>query len=407
MRLYILSVSYPYGVVEKFLRNEIKALSEKTDGVTIIPRITKGKQETIPENVAINNTLAKNKIKNILSGLKALSIVTADIRDQFSSNKLTIKAIIAVMVYIVRGLNVVGWYYRFSQAEELKNVLVYCYWSNSEAYGASIIRRIAGDKFVYVVRAHRGDLYQKEKSNWYLPFRSQIYKNCKRVYPISQHGFDYLLENFPYLKNRLRLARLGVECDFQDVNKTYDDKIFLSFVSCSFDGPRKRIDKIRDLIIELAKKTNKKVAWSHIGVEKEKFISRYLSIQIPENCQIKAVGILGNSEIAAYYQENHFDFFVNLSTSEGVPVSIMEALCCSIPIIATDVGGTGELVDDVVGILVDVDIETNILAELVLRKISSLPEMRVASKRRWYNLANAKINYDKFYQDLEAIELLM
>jgi glycosyltransferase involved in cell wall biosynthesis len=403
MRIYILSVFYPYGLREQFLSNEIKELSKKTNLITIVPRTTKGDHKSIPENVKIDTTLSKNRIKNILSGLKALSIVTEDLKDHLFSNKLTVKSIIGAAIYLIRGLNVVGWYYRFNQAEELKNALIYCYWSNSEAYGASIIRRIVGDKFVYVVRAHRGDLYQKEISDWYLPFRTQIYKYCNRVYPISKHGLDYLLEHYPYLKNRLRLARLGVECDAQYVNKKNESRTFLSFVSCSFDSPVKRIEKIRDFIIALSIKTDKIVTWSHIGIEKEKFISKYLSVQIPKNCHINAAGLLRNKDIVGYYQKNKLDYFVNLSSSEGVPVTIMEALCCSIPIIATDVGGTGELVDETVGILVDINIEPHTLAELVLRSVSSLPEMRVASRRRWQSIASAKINYDKFFQDLETI----
>ena len=35
---------------------------------------------------------------------------------------------------------------------------------------------------------------------------------------------------------------------------------------------------------------------------------------------------------------NDFDLFVNMSLSEGIPVSIMEAISFGIPIIATNVG---------------------------------------------------------------------
>lgn len=42
---------------------------------------------------------------------------------------------------------------------------------------------------------------------------------------------------------------------------------------------------------------------------------------------------------------------MNLSTSEGVPVSIMEVQSYGIPVIATNVGGTGEIIDKDNGIL--------------------------------------------------------
>jgi len=43
---------------------------------------------------------------------------------------------------------------------------------------------------------------------------------------------------------------------------------------------------------------------------------------------------------------NASDIFVNPSFSEGLPTSILEAGACGIPVIATDVGGTAEIVDD-------------------------------------------------------------
>ena len=47
------------------------------------------------------------------------------------------------------------------------------------------------------------------------------------------------------------------------------------------------------------------------------------------------------------------DVFVNASVTEGgSPVAVQEAVSCSIPIIATDAGGNGEIVLDVMKSLV-------------------------------------------------------
>ena len=40
-----------------------------------------------------------------------------------------------------------------------------------------------------------------------------------------------------------------------------------------------------------------------------------------------------------------YDVFVLSSLSEGLPVSIIEALCCGLPVVASDVGGVSELVE--------------------------------------------------------------
>lgn len=50
------------------------------------------------------------------------------------------------------------------------------------------------------------------------------------------------------------------------------------------------------------------------------------------------------SDIAALMQS--FDLFVLPSLGEGISNTILEAMACGLPIVATDVGGTPELVDD-------------------------------------------------------------
>ena len=63
------------------------------------------------------------------------------------------------------------------------------------------------------------------------------------------------------------------------------------------------------------------------------------------------MGYVPNVEIMQFMEESNVDVFINLSTSEGVPVSIMEAQSYGIPVIATNVGGTGEIIDKDNGIL--------------------------------------------------------
>ena len=53
-----------------------------------------------------------------------------------------------------------------------------------------------------------------------------------------------------------------------------------------------------------------------------------------------------NDEILEAYRSGRHDVFINVSSSEGLPVSIMESSSCGLPTIATDVGGTGEIVSD-------------------------------------------------------------
>ena len=68
-------------------------------------------------------------------------------------------------------------------------------------------------------------------------------------------------------------------------------------------------------------------------------------------------GNLDHQLLIKKYENNEVDIVVISSISErvpeGIPVSLMEAMSYEIPVIATDCGGTKELVDGKSGILVN------------------------------------------------------
>jgi glycosyltransferase involved in cell wall biosynthesis len=67
--------------------------------------------------------------------------------------------------------------------------------------------------------------------------------------------------------------------------------------------------------------------------------------------QLEFVGYASQDEVVQYLEES--DIFVLPSFAEGVPVSIMEAMACGIPVVATFVGGVAELVENEInGLLV-------------------------------------------------------
>jgi glycosyltransferase involved in cell wall biosynthesis len=85
----------------------------------------------------------------------------------------------------------------------------------------------------------------------------------------------------------------------------------------------------------------------------------------------------------------------------------MEALSAGIPVIATDAGGTSELVDDFVGKLLPVDItEIRLIAEI--ENFFYLPDskklqLRKNARERWDELANAEKVYSAFAKFLSEI----
>lgn len=154
--------------------------------------------------------------------------------------------------------------------------------------------------------------------------------------------------------NKMRITYLGSTKAYDRLNSPSTDGIF-RIVSCSGINHIKRLY----LIVEALKGWNQgKVEWTHIG-DGELFDR--LQSQVMElttyntNVTVRLLGHKPNSEVQKYYSENPADIFVNVSSLEGLPVSIMEAMSYGIPCLATDVGGTLEIVNAGNGILINKD----------------------------------------------------
>jgi glycosyltransferase involved in cell wall biosynthesis len=92
------------------------------------------------------------------------------------------------------------------------------------------------------------------------------------------------------------------------------------------------------------------------------------------------------------------DVFVNPSYSEGLPTSVMEAASIGLPIIAGDVGGTGEIIADYkTGILIK-SANTGQL-EQKLRELLTNTQLRTELGANARIFVERKFNWDKIIQD--------
>ena len=89
--------------------------------------------------------------------------------------------------------------------------------------------------------------------------------------------------------------------------------------------------------------------------------------------------------------------YVNLSTSEGIPVSIMEAMSYGIPVVATDVGGTSEaVVTGRSGLLIGVDgpLRPGPLADMIIEALKPGGSLADAEPQLvWEERFDADVNY--------------
>jgi glycosyltransferase involved in cell wall biosynthesis len=204
-------------------------------------------------------------------------------------------------------------------------------------------------------------------------------------------GRQYLLERYPGCIRNTAVFRLGTD-DFGTGKYTPNRKAHI--VSCANIIPLKQID----LLAKAFKYIEREVLWTHIGEGPLKEMLMEIASDAGSHLEFHFTGQLDRARLMEFYRDTPVDLFVNTSLSEGVPVSVMEALSFGIPVIATDVGGTREIADNEVGLLVSPGISAEDLARVILEMLDSpnYQAYRKNARQRWQERCQAKVLFSDF-----------
>lgn len=289
---------------------------------------------------------------------------------------------------------------------QLSHLSLYSYWMNDMAAGIAMFK-YKNPQVKAFCRAHGWDVYFERHTSAYLPLRNFITSQLDAVYCISQNGKNYLDElTRNQFSQKVKLARLGTSNTKNVLSKSNSQK--LKLLSCSNMIPLKRIH----LIIEaLALINDFEIDWVHFGAgalknEIEKLAHEKLLGK--KNIKFDFGGQISNEALLNYYSSNAIDVFINVSETEGLPVSIMEANSFGIPAIATNVGGVAEIIqNNVNGILLDSNCSSSEIAAAI-KNIFDLPEQEKGVMRKnafeiWHEGFNAEINYPAFIQYISSL----
>ncbi len=235
---------------------------------------------------------------------------------------------------------------------------------------------------VALTRVHRFDLYEEAFSPPFQPWTS-VYAELHAAVVIAEHGRRYLLQR-GVPGTRLHLARLGTPP--MPGARPSDDGTW-RVLSVSFLRPEKRVPLLAAALVRLARqRPGQRIAWTHLGDGPERALVQAALAAAPANLVVSLRGAVTPAEVREHYALQPVDVFVQASSSEGLPVAVMEALAAGLPVLATDVGGTAEAVDTEVGALLPAALVPQTLADALaalLGDTGALATRRVAAQRRW------------------------
>lgn len=399
--LVMITRRFPYFKTEAFIESEIKYTAENFEKVLIIPTEISSTHRTIPNNVIVNDNLSTFFSKKIYRSIKTLfsKIFWKTLFDHTPQIK-TISDLKRIFIYS-SGFSTFTAFFE-KNLTLLENKVIYTYWLNEAAYSLAHIRKKHNVKFKLVSRAHRYDLYEGTKDTFnFWPYRRQLLLDLDAIYVISEDGKKFLQQKYD-VKDNIIVSKLGIFDRNVISRKSEPEKVV--FISVSRITKLKRVALIFSSLKEFATRNPKlNIKWIHFGNGPEMYsLEKEIKRITNPNIEIQLKGYVENEKIYTYYENNNVDIFINLSTSEGIPVSIMEAQSFGIPILATDVGGTSEIVNSQVGYLLDANPTIDQIVNAIDSIIKNKPDSKDI-KKYWAKNFNANTNYKSFSESLKSI----
>ncbi|WP_033827562.1 glycosyltransferase [Bacillus andreraoultii] len=406
--LILLTNYYPFHKGEEYLESEIKYLAANFHQIYVISTMVSNdmrQTRTVPDNVIVLPVGIKH------SKFRKVNMLVRQYRKIHKDEE---KKIMIKEDSKGKFLPKVYCYYFESRSMEIyekvkdklnkydfrqyESITIYSYWLYVTARVAVELKNNffrGKNLYLYTLsRAHGYDINEHVNFLKFLPEREFLLRSLDNVFPVSQNGVNFLKQKYSNYKSKVEVKRLGTKKP--KIKKQHNNAV-LNIVSCSTVRKLKRIDLLIDSLVIL-KEENINFKWTHIGEGPEFDEIKMLASNKLNKHQFEFTGHMKNNEVLKWYQNTDATVFINTSASEGVPVSIMEAMSVGLPVIATNVGGTNEIIDpNKTGFLLKSNCTPEEIAEKLLYIKSMNQEDYIEMCEAAYQLWEEKCNADRLY----------
>jgi glycosyltransferase involved in cell wall biosynthesis len=405
MELVIVTSSWPNVTVPEFLDEEIGHLATVFTRIVVAPLRPRAAVTTpLPHQVSVTYTLAEHLERTRFGRSYSSRRLTATVRGArpnrhgfgVSAGDLTADWrhrawIRSSLIGRADSTSVASWAARLPAPD-----VAYTFWLGPATVGL----RDAWPDVPLVSRVHGGDLYPAQHRWRSIPFQEAAARSVDRLATVSLDGRENLVARFPQLASRIVVRRLGIVDVGGPAPRSRHGAMRL--LSASSIDQNKRVRLIWEVACELAR-SGSEVEWTHYGDGPGRGELDQLVASGPRHLTVSIKGHVPVELVHRELRSGNHDVFINLSLSEGAPVSLIEAQCVGMPVVATAVGGTPEVAPARLNELVSTDDGISALAQAILRAYARPAEERAARRDHWARNYRADDVYPAWAQELREL----
>jgi glycosyltransferase involved in cell wall biosynthesis len=402
--LVLLTACYPFGQTsETFLDAELPILVRRFARVLLLPSRTEPEQRPLPIGARVLTLLTESEPSPSHERLPRWERLAAQfIRALFEEGRPAcyLRHARTYLQILDDNLHKYRLLRTFIEREGLREATFYDYWLENSTLALAWLRREGIIRHA-VARAHGFDLYDERWPTGVVPYRTFKVASLDQVFTVSQHGLNYLANRLPAAqRSKLVLSRLGVTSrPFEPIPASDSRPDAPLVVSCARLFSTKRVDQIPLVLAHVGRP----LRWVHFGDGPARADVERAAAALRPDIDWRLAGRVDHDQLMDFYASSRIDLFLSLSATEGLPVSIMEAISFGVPVAATAVGGVPEIVTPGTGRLVQPDDSPDRVAQVVKHLLDGDRPSREQVRAFFEAHFDAERNFNLFADLLHAL----
>ncbi len=396
--IFLFTDYYPYGKEEVFVDNELNSSAAEHYDIYVVPFRKRPGIRPLPSSA----TLVEDVVEaSFFTRMRAM------VRTIFSRHLLLVPFEKPRPSTLRHWKNAVGGIYRghllYYCIKKNRHLyrdadLLYSYWCDNTLIGLALatdeIETLA--ETPVICRAHGFDVYGRERGLFF-PAREYALSRVDNVISVSRAGAEHLRELYPRHSHKISTMYIGVE-DAPHTRHLFSPQE-LRIVSCSNVIPLKRTHLIASMLKRYATEhPDVPIHWTHFGDGVCMNELKAATASLPQSMTVTLRGATPNARLLNEYALGAYDIFISMSSSEGIPVSVMEAMAYGIVPLCTDAGGTREAITPETGVLLPLEASYDDFCRGIEHIKEHWQEMSSKAIKRQRSYFSLQSNFAAFYR---------